>query len=75
MSGFIRVRAVTGPLHEFDAPTGEVEANPELYKVLDETVVDAPRPPTYVVDEPTKPVAASPKQSVGDNTKENSHGD
>lgn len=75
---FIRVRAVDGPKHEFDAPVGEVDANPGLYEVLDKAVVDSPRDVVYI--EPTKRAApkrshkkpqASPEISVGDTTKEN----
>jgi hypothetical protein len=68
MSGFIRVRSAVGPLHEYDAPTGEVEANPDLYVVVDDTVVSQPREPLYVL--PTTKKASAPEPSVGDKNEE-----
>lgn len=50
MSGFLRVRAVDGPKHEFDAPVGEVEAHPDLYEVLDLEPSPVSREPRYDVD-------------------------
>jgi hypothetical protein len=76
---FIRVRAVDGPRHEFDAPTGEVEAHPDLYVIVDKTVVEQPREPKYVTTpkkaapkRATKPAApkAAPKPSVGETNEE-----
>jgi hypothetical protein len=43
MPGFIRVRAASGPKHEYDAPVDEVEANPDLYVVVDKEPVAMPR--------------------------------
>lgn len=65
--GFIRVRAVDGPLHEFDVSEAEYAATPDVYEVLDpEPVADA-RYPRYVTEpedgaepdvlEPTAPAA------------------
>lgn len=53
MSSFVRVRAVDGPKHEFYAASGEVEANPDLYEVLDPEPVTVPGEVVYVV-EPAK---------------------
>ena len=66
MSGFIRVRAVDGPKHEFHAAADEVAAHSDLYEVLDKTVVTAPEPPTYIV---SGKKADDPKP-VGEPTKE-----
>lgn len=70
MPGFIRVRAVDGPKHEFDAPAGEVDANPDLYEVLDAAVVEQPREPTYIL--PEAAATETPKPSVGDKEGEQS---
>jgi len=64
MSGFIRVRAVDGPKHEFHAAADEVAAHPDLYEVLVKEPVSVPEPPTYVV-----PKRDAPKP-VGEPTKE-----
>jgi hypothetical protein len=65
MPGFIRVRAVKGPKHEFHAPAEEVAVNPSLYQIIDKTPVDAPEPPKYIVTEP------SHEKTVGNPKKEN----
>lgn len=49
--GFVRVRAADGPAHEFDAPVEAVEAEPDVYVVVDKRVVDSPRPVKYVQPE------------------------
>lgn len=53
---FVRVRGAgkNDPLHEFDAPLGVVEANPELYVVIDEKPVATPRP-ALIVEPAPKP--------------------
>lgn len=45
---FIRVRAVSGPRHEFDVSQKELDRYPELYKVIDPKPVDESRPVRYV---------------------------
>lgn len=52
MSGFIRVRAASGPRHKFYAPSDWVAAHPELYVVLDKESVSKPGPVEYVVKKP-----------------------
>jgi hypothetical protein len=69
MSGFIRVRAVDGPKHEFDAPAGEVRVNAHLYEVLDEVPVSRPRPVKYVKVSGSKG-SGNRKPSVGNTKKE-----
>lgn len=54
MSSFVRVRAVDGPKHEFYAASGEVEANPDLYEVLDPEPVATPGEVVYVTTKPKK---------------------
>lgn len=74
MSGFIRVRAKSGPKHEFHAAAGEVAAHPELYVVIDKTPVATPDPPLYVAAEskPSNPVApVVAPEPVGETEKEN----
>lgn len=65
MSSFVRVRAVDGPKHEFYAASGEVEANPDLYEVLDPESVSTPGEVVYVVEAP-----APQEMSVGKTKKE-----
>ncbi|MEO5920611.1 MAG: hypothetical protein ABIQ01_05650, partial [Pseudolysinimonas sp.] len=55
MTEFIRVRAADGPKHEFDAPLAEVDANPDLYVIVDKNPVTTPRDPLYVDPAPKKP--------------------
>lgn len=47
--GFIRVRAVNGPLHEFDVSEEAVKADPDIYEVLDKKPVAVSRPAKYVL--------------------------
>lgn len=65
MTEFIRVRAKDGPKHEFDAPLQEVEANPELYLVVDSEPVTQPRDVTYITPEkkPSAPKSGASKPS------------
>lgn len=57
---FIRVKSASksDPQHEFDVSTIELDANPDLYEVVDKEPVDEPREPRYLsprakpVDEP-----------------------
>lgn len=65
MSSFVRVRAVDGPKHEFYAASGEVEANPDLYEVLDPEPVTVPGEVVYVVEP-----APQESKSVGMTQKE-----
>lgn len=46
--GFIRVRAATGPRHEFDIPEVTYAAKPAAYKVIDPDPVDTSRAPVVV---------------------------
>ena len=46
--GFIRVRAASGPAHEFDVSEDAYQAEPDLYEVLDSKPVDVSRPAVYV---------------------------
>lgn len=59
---FVRVRGAgeNDPLHEFDAPTSVVEADPDLYVVIDDEPVAEPRPPRPVepIPKPKPPRAA-----------------
>lgn len=72
MSEFIRVRSANpeDPAHEFHAPVGEVEAHPDLYEVVDDTIVSAPEPPTYAdaaehpSGNPRKNAARNPRKNV-----------
>lgn len=66
MSSFVRVRAVDGPKHEFYAASGEVEANPDLYEVLDPNPVTVPGGVVYVVE----PAPQESIKTVGDKKKE-----
>ena len=66
MSSFVRVRAVDGPKHEFYAASGEVEANPDLYDVLDPEPVTVPGEVVYVVE----PAPQESIKTVGDKKKE-----
>jgi hypothetical protein len=63
MPGFIRVRAASGPKHEYDAPVDEVEANPDLYVVVDKEPVAMPRAVDYKTPPASKPKAI---KSVGE---------
>lgn len=47
---FVRVRGAgkNDPPHEFDAAVSVVEANPDLYEVIDPEPVPAPRPVKYI---------------------------
>jgi hypothetical protein len=65
VTDFLRVRAATGPKHEFHAAAGEVAAHPDLYTVIDKEPASKPEPPTYFVP---KKRGGKP---VGDTTKEN----
>lgn len=47
--GFIRVRQVGGPDHEFDVPEEAVDAEPDVYEVIDPKPVSVSRPATYFV--------------------------
>lgn len=51
--GFVRVRAVGGPLHEFDVSEEAVAADPGAYEVLDKKPVVVSRPAKYVIPEPS----------------------
>lgn len=64
---FVRVRGAgpKDPPHEFDAPVGVVEADPELYVVLDPEPVPEPRPPLY--GEPAE--SAAKQKSAGPTSK------
>lgn len=66
MSSFVRVRAADGPKHEFYAASGEVEANPDLYEVLDPKPVTTPGEVAYVVE----PAPQESIKAVGDKKKE-----
>lgn len=66
MSSFIRVRAVSGPKHEFYAGAEEVAVNAELYDVLDPEPVAVPGEVVYVVEKP----APQESKFVGDKKKE-----
>lgn len=57
--GFIRVRQVRGPAHEFDISEAAYRSNPGGYKVLDKTPVAKPRPVKHVQAEPAKSVVKS----------------
>lgn len=53
---FVRVRAASGPRHEFDVAEAELAATPSAYEVLDATPVPAARPIVYVeADAPAEP--------------------
>lgn len=51
MAGFLRVRSAKrgDPKHEFYVSEVEARVRKELYHVIDETPVSAPRPVKYVV--------------------------
>jgi len=61
MSEFVRVRSASpnDPQHEFHAAAAEVEANPDLYEVIDPEPVSAPEPPLYVTGSEDAPQRAS----------------
>ncbi|WP_433584550.1 hypothetical protein [Microbacterium hydrocarbonoxydans] len=62
--GFIRVRAATGPLHEFDVAEAELAAFPDIYEVLDPEPVDEARAASYVVEDPDpEPPAPTPTRT------------
>lgn len=63
---FTRVKSAGGPDAEYDVNTAELEANPDLYVVVDPEPVEVPRPTIY--PEPTQ--AKDSKTSVGDTTKQ-----
>lgn len=63
---FIRVRATSGPLHEFYAAADEVAVNPDLYHVLDREPVDIPGEVVYV----ETPAPQVKPKTVGDDKKE-----
>lgn len=67
MSGFVRVRAASGPRHKFYAPVEWVAAHPELYVVIDKEPVSKPGPVEYVVRKPAPQVT---EKSVGESEKE-----
>ena len=52
--GFVRVRAVGGPLHEFDVSEEAYAADPDVFELLDGEPVAVSRPALYV-SEPVKP--------------------
>ena len=47
---FVRVKSARefDPQHEFDVPAVELDAHPDLYKVVDKKPVLAARPPKYM---------------------------
>lgn len=47
--GFIRVRAASGPLHEFDVSEAALAADPDAFKVLDKKPVEVSRPAKYII--------------------------
>lgn len=51
---FVRVKSTRAedPQHEFDVASGELEANPDLYKVVDKRPVVVARRPRYVKPKP-----------------------
>lgn len=61
MTEFIRVRHADGPKHEFDISVPEVEANPELYVVVDAEPVTVAREATYADQPATKKVGDAKK--------------
>jgi hypothetical protein len=83
MPEFIRVRPVRGVQHEYDTPLAEVQQNPDLYVVIDDKPVPAPREPKYVTSTPpakapkpprkrtARPAAKppTPEASVGETTE------
>lgn len=46
--GFIRVRAASGPAHEFDVSEAAYKRNKSAYKVVDSKPVVTARPVKYV---------------------------
>lgn len=70
MTEFVRVRATSGPKHEFDAPLSSVDAWPDDYDVIDAEPVAEPRPVVYVA--PAKKRA--PKPSVGETSEGDTNG-
>ena len=68
MTAFIRVRASSGPLHEYHAPVSAVERWPDQYEVLDDTPVTSPSPVKYIQVSP-KPTPAKGFKSVGKTVK------
>lgn len=57
--GFIRVRQVRGPAHEFDISEAAYRSNPGAYKVLDKTPVAKSRSVKYVQAKPVESVGKS----------------
>lgn len=58
--GFIRVRAASGPQHEFDVAEAEHAAFPDLYEVVDPVPVNEARPARIAADEPAQEPPPSP---------------
>lgn len=54
--GFLRVRQVSGPAHEFDISEAAYRSNKGAYEVLDKTPVAKSRPVKYVQVKPAKSV-------------------
>lgn len=54
---FVRVKSARegDPRHEFDISTLELEANPDLYEVVDDVPVNDSRVPIYVTPEVAEP--------------------
>jgi hypothetical protein len=72
MSGFIRVRSAEGPKHEYDVSPELVAAFPDDYVVIDDEVVDQPRPATYDIgDASEEDVPEEPEE--GDQAAEAAH--
>lgn len=67
MTEFLRVRAASGPLHEYHAPRSAVEKWPEQYVVLDDVPVLSPTPVKYI--DPPKPKPVKGSKSVGSKDK------
>ena len=67
MTAFIRVRASSGPLHEYHAPVSAVERWPDQYVVIDDIPVTSPQPVKYINS--PKPTPAKGNKSVGKTDK------
>lgn len=52
--GFIRVRSVDGPAHEFDVSEAAYKRNKSAYKVIDSKPVAQSRAPKFVQVKPAK---------------------
>ncbi|MDR6868451.1 hypothetical protein J2Y69_003067 [Microbacterium resistens] len=57
--GFIRVRAATGPRHEFDVPEVTYAADPGAYKVIDPEPVETARAATFAAPKNRRPRATA----------------